>query len=133
MSRATNAPRVLVVEDDEALASSICEALEDEGFATSRARDGHEALSRLRAAARAGVSQLPAVILLDLMMPVLDGFGFRKRQLEDPELASIPVIVSSCVGERAIEKMSGVAAFLKKPYDLDQLLRTLRAACELRG
>src|SRR3954451_23813463 len=76
--------RVLVVEDDEDLATAISQALEDEGFATSIARDGHEALSRLRRGIRDDPASLPDVILLDLMMPNMDGFGFRKRQLEEP-------------------------------------------------
>ena len=125
--------RVLVVEDDDDLATAISQALEDEGFSTAVAHDGQEALGRLRRGIRDDPASLPDVILLDLMMPNMDGFGFRKRQLEEPEIAAIPVIVSSCVGERIIEKMSGVAGILRKPYDIEQAVRAIRAACELRG
>lgn len=118
---------VLLVEDDEALALTIREALEAEGcFNIETACDGHDAWLRMKARRRR-----PDVILLDLMMPTMDGFGFRKRQLADPYFADIPVIVSSCVGESAIAQMSGVAAILRKPYGVDQLLRTLRTVCDL--
>jgi CheY-like chemotaxis protein len=118
---------VLLVEDDEALAITIREALEAEGcFAIETACDGQDAWLRMKARRRR-----PDVILLDLMMPMMDGFGFRKRQLADPYYADIPVIVSSCVGETAIAQMSGVAAILRKPYGVDQLVRTLRTVCDL--
>lgn len=122
-----NGKRILVVEDDLELQELVKDALEHHGFTVDAADDGLDALVALRTGAP------PDAILLDLMMPGMDGFEFRTRQLTDAVLARIPVVVSSCVGEKAITKMSGVAAILRKPYRLDDLVSTLSQVCDLRG
>jgi CheY-like chemotaxis protein len=80
--------RILLVEDDPDVRYSVTLVLQNEGYDVATAGDGREALEVLRRAA-------PALILLDLMMPVMDGFEFRVRQMQDPELARIPVIIFS--------------------------------------
>ena len=110
--------RVLVVEDDEGLRESIAHLLRDEGFEVETAGNGREALELLRR-----TSVLPSVVLLDLMMPVMDGWTFRTEQLADPRLAAIPVVVlsathdlSRCAGDLHVE------AVLPKPLNPSRLL-----------
>jgi CheY-like chemotaxis protein len=116
---------VLVVEDDTDIRESLIEILEESGFPTVGVANGHEALERLR-----GSRQAPCLILLDLMMPVMDGISFRREQLKTPELAGIPVVVLSAyrdIEERA--KDMNVVAYVKKPLDLDDLIGVARRYC----
>jgi len=83
---------VLLVEDEPAIALSLGDALREEGLAVATAQNGLEALQLLRNGLR------PSVILLDLMMPVMDGASFREAQRRDPRLAAIPVVVLSAGG-----------------------------------
>jgi CheY-like chemotaxis protein len=109
------APRVLVVDDDPDILDAICDILEGEGYAVARARHGAEALDRLH-------ERRPDVILLDLMMPVMDGLAFaqalRERRLE-PE---IPIVVISADGNPQKAASIGARGFLAKPFDIDALL-----------
>ncbi|HJZ88212.1 MAG TPA: response regulator [Polyangia bacterium] len=116
---------VLVVDDDQAIRESIVQVLEDEGYRGVQARDGLDALHNLRAAANA-----PCVILLDLMMPVMDGVQFRDQQLRDPRLASIPVIVISA-DSAVLGKAKSLRpeAVLRKPIELAHLLATVEQYC----
>ena len=122
-----NGKRILVVEDDLELQEVVRDALQKHGFIVDTADDGLDALVALRT----GVT--PDAILLDLMMPGMDGFEFRTRQLTDGVLSRIPVIVSSSIGEKTITKMSGVAAILRKPYRIEDLVSTIRQVCDLTG
>jgi CheY-like chemotaxis protein len=122
----TSAPRILVVEDDTAIRETIAELLEDEGFEVECAANGADALARLDASAT------PAVILLDLQMPVMDGWAFRETQRRDPRYATIPtVVVTASYGTdpKAAAAELAPAGFLAKPFDLDRLLSTIRAFC----
>lgn len=121
------AKRILVIEDDLELQGLVCDALQQHGFIVDAADDGLDALVALRT----GV--MPDAILLDLMMPGMDGFEFRTRQMTDDTLSRIPVVVSSCVGEKTITKMRGVAAILRKPYRIEDLVSTLVQVCDLSG
>lgn len=113
---------ILVVDDDLDIRETLLELLEVEGYSARGAANGQEALDRLRQA-RA------SVILLDLMMPVMDGFEFRKQQLDDPVLRDIPVIVVSAGGncERSAREL-GAHGCVKKPLDVSKLLDSIRAA-----
>jgi CheY-like chemotaxis protein len=110
------ARRILVVEDDDALREALAVFLETEGFPPVEASNGAEALRCLRATGAF------CLILLDLYMPVMDGWAFRAEQLRDPDLAAIPVIVISADGsvDRNAADLGAVAA-LRKPVDLDRL------------
>lgn len=110
--------RILVVEDDGAILETVAPILEEEGYRVSTASNGGEALEQLR------LVDLPDVILLDLQMPVMDGWKFRNVQRRDSRLASIPVIAISADGTQQAEAISA-NAFLRKPLDLTALLATI--------
>ena len=93
-----------------------------EGFDAAAVANGREALEYLHSASP------PNVILLDLMMPVMDGWEFRRRQQADPEIAPVPVIVLSAL-DQARAATVDAAAFLKKPLDFDRLLELVRQHC----
>ena len=119
---------VLVVDDDAATRDSLAEVLEEDGFAVLTASNGREAFEVLRSA-----STKPSVILLDMIMPVMDGWEFTKEQRNDPELASIPVAVFSVHPNiEAAARFVEAAAYFRKPLPLDDLIDTLDSLC-LRG
>lgn len=107
-------PRILVVDDDPSASEALSTLLEDEGYDVARAANGQVALNHLNSA------PTPAAIILDLMMPVMDGWEFRRRQQKNADLASIPVVVVSAL--RQPKSIEGVAAILTKPLDVDRLL-----------
>jgi CheY-like chemotaxis protein len=117
--------RILVVEDDLDIQSAVADLLEEEGFAVSCASNGAEALRLLDSA------DAPALIVLDLMMPVMDGWEFRSAQQRDPRLAGIPVLVVSAShgGDRSPVAGMGVDGFLAKPFDVDALMSTVHRLC----
>lgn len=122
--RPTSAGRcpVLIVEDDADLRDMMAQLLALEGFPTSAVSNGREALAYLRS------HENPNLILLDLMMPVMDGWEFRREQQLDADLADVPVIVLSALDEaRALDVTA--TAFLKKPLDYDRLLELVRRYC----
>ena len=112
---------VLVIEDDTDVRNALAELLSTEGYAVSLTADGGEALDKLRAGLR------PSVILLDLMMPNVDGWDFRRAQLDDPTLAAIPVILLTASGFRPDSMRSdrGRLEMLPKPVQAHVLLDTL--------
>jgi CheY-like chemotaxis protein len=116
---------LLLVEDDPSVRESLSDLLQMEGYQVVEARHGGEALEALRAGLH------PCVILLDLMMPIMNGWEFRAAQSGDPEIAAIPVIVLSAT-RNLREALPPVrpAAFLSKPVEYDTLLATLREYCE---
>jgi CheY-like chemotaxis protein len=113
---------VLIVEDDADLREMMAQLLLLEGYKTETVANGREALQYLQRADR------PDVILLDLMMPVMDGWEFRRRQLADPSMSDVPVVVLSALDPSRAADLDG-AAFLKKPLDFDRLLALVRQFC----
>jgi len=116
---------ILIVDDDSDVRSALSELLQEEGFAVEAAHNGREALARLRSG---GLH--PAVILLDLMMPGMDGWDFRSEQMRDPELAAVPVVIVSASGfsRESIRLQFGPAAYVEKPIERDALLGVIREA-----
>lgn len=117
---------ILVVEDDRDIRDSVVEILEDEGYTVSDAGGGHEALERL-----ANGSSKPDLILLDLMMPGMNGFQFREKQLESAEFSGIPVVVITA--DATAQDRAGplhAAAFLRKPIKIQPLLNTIKQTLE---
>ena len=113
---------VLIVEDDEDLREMMAQLLTLEGYDSATVSNGREALDYLHHCST------PHVILLDLMMPVMDGWEFRRQQEADPALAPVPVIVLSALDQARAAKIHA-AAFLKKPLDFDRLLSLIRMYC----
>jgi two-component system, chemotaxis family, chemotaxis protein CheY len=113
--------RVLVVEDDDSVALVLADLLEEEGFEVKRANNGRSGLDLLEAFR-------PQLVLLDLMMPVLDGWGFRAQQRQlAPDLAQIPVLVLSGARDaRAAAADLGAAGVVAKPFEVDALTATVR-------
>ena len=116
------------MEDDRDLRDALAEILRDEGYIVSAAGDGAEALSLLREPGEA--EEDVALILLDLTMPVMNGWQFREVQRRDPRLSKIPVVVLSA-GERLAEQAASleVRDFVRKPIELPLLLRTIDRYC----
>jgi CheY-like chemotaxis protein len=115
----------MVVEDDLAVRETLQELLEEEGFRVTPASNGLEALARLR-----GVEENPRLILLDLMMPVMDGVQFRAELRADSRLSEIPVVVMSAdMGLEQKARGLSVAGVLPKPVQLDRLLETVHRFC----
>src|SRR3982074_3818832 len=83
---------ILVVEDDPDIRAALTQILSDDGYAVATAANGQEAIDHLRR------TSPPALILLDLMMPVMDGWQFRSHQKQDPALKSIPVVIVTADG-----------------------------------
>lgn len=122
---ASRSRRVLIVDDDAALRALLVELIEDNGLDAVDAIDGREALEVLHQQ-----PTLPCLILLDLMMPVMNGWEFRQAQLADPALASIPVVVLSARADLQTSAVSLVAeAYLQKPVDIPRLERLLAQHC----
>jgi CheY-like chemotaxis protein len=116
---------VLIVEDDADTRGAIAEALTDENYRALEASNGADALGELRAA-----PSPPCVILLDVMMPVMDGTEFRSVQRHDETLRGIPVVVLSAHADATVfAKQMEADGFLKKPVDLVTLLRTVEQFC----
>ncbi|MFN7132708.1 MAG: response regulator transcription factor [Myxococcales bacterium] len=113
-----NEPKnILIVDDDADLRDVLKQVLEDEGHVVAVARNGVEALQYLRNAVK------PQLILLDLMMPTMDGWQFRTEQLKDSGLAEIPVVVLSATNQlsQRAEPLHARAT-LNKPISIDELL-----------
>jgi CheY-like chemotaxis protein len=112
---------ILLAEDDDDLREAMLETLEEAGYAVFAVSNGRDALSWLHEAPR-----LPALILLDLMMPVMDGWQFRELQRVDPRASKVPVVVLSAMGTHpTIEAVES----LKKPTKVAPLLELVARFC----
>lgn len=121
----TDPHRVLVVDDDTDIRETIIEVLEDAGYQAVGAANGIEALAQLRAPEDSW-----CVVLLDLMMPQMDGRTFRVEQLQDPALSPIPVVIVSAMTDvaEAAEELQ-VAAHVTKPVPLAKLVQIVDRFC----
>jgi CheY-like chemotaxis protein len=111
---------VLIVEDDPDALEALGDLLDSHGYAVASARNGAEALELL------GRSPLPGLIVLDLLMPTMDGWEFRRRQKKDPRIANIPVVV---VSASSAAKPIDADSILRKPVNIDRLLETIARHC----
>jgi CheY-like chemotaxis protein len=110
--------QILIVDDDTDVREVLGELLADEGYATRMCANGRAALELLRGGAR------PRLILLDLMMPVMDGWQFRAEQLRDATLRDIPVVVMTA--SRGVDRDDlGGAEVLQKPVGLGDILEAV--------
>ena len=119
--------RILLVEDDLAIRDALAEVLEALGYSVRCAGNGAEALEILAAAAE----ELPTLIVLDLMMPVMDGFAFREAARRVPRLADIPVMVVSASDVTSVPRLAELdaAAFLAKPFELERFVEEVHRLC----
>ena len=113
---------VLIVDDDPDIRDAVGECLRYEGYDVHSAADGRDALDRLEYGLR------PAVILLDLMMPVLNGFDVLEALKSRPEWKSIPVVIVSANRGYEAEDLSGAVSILRKPVNVDRLLAAVEQA-----
>jgi len=113
---------VLIVDDDPDIRDAVGECLRYEGYDVHSAADGRDALDRLEYGLR------PAVILLDLMMPVLNGFDVLEALKARPEWKSIPVVIVSANRGYEAEDLSGAVSILRKPVNVDRLLAAVEQA-----
>jgi CheY-like chemotaxis protein len=110
---------ILIVDDDADVREMLSQFFAIEGYSVATARNGKDALDQLR------TGQQADLILLDLMMPVMDGCQFRVEQQRDPELAPIPVVVLSAVyNARERAALLGAVDYMQKPVEFDKLIET---------
>jgi CheY-like chemotaxis protein len=124
-----NAATVLLIDDDPAILDAVTDFLQEEGFKVVSATNGVEALSVLRAGLAADA------ILLDVMMPVMDGWDFRATQLADRTLRDIPIVVITACGfaPETIRHQFHAYDVFAKPLELRHFLHTLRDVCGLEN
>lgn len=121
----TDAPELLLIEDDRDIREALAQALQLEGYRVVVAENGREGLQRLQTT-RAAASSLPSLIILDLMMPVMNGWEFLDEVKKEADLSQIPVIVSSAHSQAEQNQTATQGlTFVRKPIDLDFLLRQI--------
>ena len=108
---------ILVVDDDDDIRDALVGLLRDAGMSVVEAADGRQALEMAR-------STSPRLILLDLMMPVMDGFAFLREREKSAAIADIPVVVITASGRSEVPGAHGV---LQKPFSVDELLAAVKA------
>jgi len=118
-------PSVLIIDDEAGVVSGLTELLESEGYEVATASDGADALEQLRGGLR------PSAILLDLMMPRMDGWDFRHEQMKDEDLKEIPIIILTAAGfsEASVKAQFGDIGFVRKSSGHAAMLRALRQSC----
>ncbi|HEU5017512.1 MAG TPA: response regulator [Pseudolabrys sp.] len=110
---------VLIVDDEFGVADVLVAALEDEGYRVFTAANGRQGLERL-------AENKPDLVVLDFMMPLLDGPGMARAMRAERAYEAIPIIMMSAVGEAAVrERFDGYAAFLRKPFSIPVFLKTV--------
>lgn len=112
---------ILVVEDDDDIRNVMIDVLESEGYHAEAATNGKEALELLHQINK------PCLVLLDMMMPIMNGREFLDKVMEDSFLAPIPVLIVSAVADKTNTK--GAVGFLKKPVDIDIVLDMVNKYC----
>lgn len=117
-----NCATILIVEDDKDLRVLISEFLEAEGYSVKQASNGKEALELLEKIPK------PCLVLLDMMMPIMDGRAFLDRVMVSAALAPIPVLIVSAMAGKIDSK--GAIGFMKKPIDTDALLNIVKEYCK---
>lgn len=123
MRDASLIPSVLIVDDAEATRAGLVHLLELQGFRAAGAADGAEALDRLHA------DRSICLVILDLAMPQKDGYWFREAQLEDPDVADVPVVVFSGLPADAMPKALAGVEVLAKPVALDRVIELVTRHC----
>jgi CheY-like chemotaxis protein len=119
-----NCPAIVIIEDDQDIRESIKDVLEAEGYAVAAFSNGKEAIEKLSACSD------PCLILLDIMMPVMNGWEFlQARKALGDTIVAIPVYIVSANATPEDVRRSNVEGYIKKPVDLDILLRIVHGHC----
>ena len=119
---------IVLVDDDLDIREALTDVLKDRGFRVRTAANGAEALTLLR-----GLTAPPSAILLDLMMPIMDGYGFLDEHRKDPSLAPIPVAIITA-GQRVDRTRIDLATpVLPKPINVPKLCKTIDNLCAMAG
>src|SRR6187401_3657862 len=119
------ASKILIVDDDDSIRSLLQQELGDAGYSIEEARNGKEALAAVR-------KQRPDLIILDIMMPEMNGFDVAAVLKNDPQTMDIPIVILSIVQDRDRGFRLGVDRYLTKPIDTDLLFKEVGALIEQR-
>lgn len=112
---------VLLVDDDQDLRDSVADLLRQRGYKVATAEDGHAALAIITG------TRMPCIVLLDLVMPGMDGWQFLGAVQSDPNLSAIPIVIASA--HAATHAPPGTAGVLRKPFDFDEMFRLVARHC----
>jgi CheY-like chemotaxis protein len=112
---------ILVVDDDADFREALCEVLGDAGYPVQQAAHGEEALERI-------AEETPGIVLLDLKMPVLDGWGVMERMRKEPRWTSIPILILSAYGFEWESELTGAQGYIPKSVGMDEILERIRKA-----
>ena len=115
--------RILVVDDEPSIAETVGWVLRDEGYSVRFARNGREALDQVR-------SELPDLVITDIMMPIMDGWSLCRALHDDPATSAIPVVITTALPHLAERGGVPFSAYLAKPFDIDTLAETIARALE---
>lgn len=116
---------ILLVEDDLDISEAIQSILEEEGFSIKCTFNGKEAIEFLK-----DTPKIPSLILLDIMMPYMNGYEFREAQLKDNRIANVPTIILSAAGKHEDMNRLHFKECLKKPLDLETLIDVVKRNIE---
>ncbi len=110
---------ILVVDDDDDFREALCEVLSEAGYPVEQAADGEQALARM-------AGEVPGIVLLDLKMPVLDGWGVVERMRKDPRTAHVPILILSAYGFEWESDLLGAQGYVPKSVGTEEILERLR-------
>ena len=125
MPKRSDLKTILIIDDDQGIRDALCELLEMEGYKVQLAGNGNEGLERLR-----DMNAAPDLVLLDFMMPAMDGFQFRQRQIAENLHTQVPVVLMSAdchVGDKQLR--GGMMDHLRKPMDIAEVLDMVKKHC----
>jgi len=112
---------ILVVDDDDDFREALCEVLSEAGYPVQQAENGEVALARV-------ADEAPGMVLLDLKMPVLDGWGVVERMRKDPKSAHIPILILSAYGFEWESELLGAQGYVPKSVGMEEILDRVRRA-----
>jgi len=110
---------ILVVDDDDDFRETLCEVLLEAGYPVQQAENGEVAIQRAQ-------EELPGILLLDLKMPVLDGWGVMERMRKDPRSAGVPILILSAYGFEWESELLGAQGYIPKSVGVDEILERVR-------
>jgi len=112
---------ILVVDDDDDFRETVAEVLTAAGYPVQQAENGEKALARIR-------EEQPGIVLLDLKMPVLDGWGVMERMRQDPRSAAVPVLILSAYGFEWESELTGAQGYIPKSVGMEEIVERVRKA-----